>query len=1188
MSFSRRCRRPSSFWDFLLSGGDGIRAVPADRWSVDRFYDADPAAPGKAIMRRGGFLTGDVRAFDPLFFGISPREAAYMDPQQRLLLEVAHEAMEEGGLVPARLAGANVGVWVGGFALDQLIQMSMATSRPIVNTHVAATAAAMTMLAARIAYAFDFRGPALSIDTACSSSLVALHCAARSLQTGECDVALAGGANVMTSPQYPMVMSKGHFLAPDGHCKSFDARADGYSRGEGAGIVVLKRLDDALRDGDPVHAVLVATGVNQDGHTNGITVPNAEAQAALVRDVAAAGGVDLASVAYVEAHGTGTPVGDPLEARALAETIGRARPAAKPVVIGSVKANIGHLEAAAGVAGFIKACLVAETGVVPPQAGLGEPNPAIPFADWHLALPRTATALSTPGRRFHVAVNSFGYGGTNAHALLKPFDAPARSGRPAPAGTRFLKVTARSEKALAALAARYGERVGAADATDLPAICYSAGERRSTFEHRAVVFGGDPAALLAGLEALAAGGTADNLVSVRGAAVEAPTAWVFSGMGPQWWGMGRHLLAADADFRRAAEAADAIFTALAGWSVLAEMGRDEATSRMGETQVAQPANFIVQTGLAAMLSARGFRPRGDRRPFGRRGVRRPCGRGPVAGRRGARLLPPQPPAADHRRHRHHARRRPVRGRRGGADRVLRGPRLHRRRQWPDRDHPRRRDRGAREDRRGARGGLGLPPLPEGGGALSQPADGAAEGTARRSARRPAAGPDHHSALFHGDRCALRRRRAPRCRLLVPQRPRSRALRQGDRRDDRRRACPVPGGRPEPGADLVGPRLRPGCRRGGHLALHAAALRGRGAGGRSHGRRPDRRGRRGGLARADGHRSLRAAADLSLPARGALGRDRGDGRRPARHTGASGAGCPGGWSRPVFEADVSVNYMPWLPDHRIEDDVVFPAAAYVEAALAAHSAVEGGEGAVLEGLDLRAAMLVDPARRFPLRWSFDPATRTLTAASQPADGSDWRDHASVRVLAARPWAASALDAAALDAAHPEILDVAALYAGLSARGLNYGPAFRAIRALRRGETSVVADLALADGLADEVERYHLHPTLLDGAFQALIAACSDAGARQLFMPVGIRRLLHHRAAGAAVRAVGRLVRQDASAIEGDIRLFAADGTMVAEVLGFTCAAVGAGRSAPLPVERWLFAEEWAPAEPVAAFAATGAG
>ena len=359
---------PAKFWELLTEGADAIVDIPPERWNSDRFYHPDHAKPGKMYVRKGGFLRERVDHFDPRFFGIAPREAEHMDPQQRVLLEVGWEALEDAGLPAKSLAGSNTGVYIGGFTLDSLTLQFSPLNRESCNSHHIATAATMTMLSNRISYVFDFRGPSVSMDTACSSSLVALHYACQGIWNGECSLALSGGVNIMLVPEFPLCMSKGHFLAPDGHSKSFDERADGYARGEGCGIVVLKPLSAALRDNDDIYALIRGTGVNQDGRTDGITVPSAEAQEALIRQVYSQANVRLSQVRYVEAHGTGTPVGDPIEASVIGKTVGASRLAAGvgPCPIGSVKANIGHLEAAAGVAGVIKTALCLRFGKIPP------------------------------------------------------------------------------------------------------------------------------------------------------------------------------------------------------------------------------------------------------------------------------------------------------------------------------------------------------------------------------------------------------------------------------------------------------------------------------------------------------------------------------------------------------------------------------------------------------------------------------------------------------------------------------------------------------------------------------------------------------------------------------------------------------------------------------------------------------
>lgn len=409
---------PSEYWDVLCSGRSMIGDVPRDRWNAERFYDPDPTRPGTTAVRKGGFLQGALDEFDAAFFGIAPPEAMCMDPQQRILLEVAWETFEDAGIPPNQLGGGDTGVFVGAFTLDSLILQSSPLNRSRIRRQTA-TSSSMTMLANRLSYCFDFQGPSVSVDTACSASLVAIHLACQALRNGECSLALAGGVNVMLVPDYWLVMSKGGFLAKDGHCKSFDEAADGYARGEGAGLILLKPLHAALRDENDIYAIIRGTGVNHDGRTPGIASPSAAAQEALIRQVYARTGIALNSVRYVEAHGTGTAVGDPIEASVLGRTFGAARADGDHCVIGSVKAAIGHLEAAAGIAGVMKAALCLRHRAIPPQANFHTPNSNIPFDSLGLRLVRERELIPRGQDPTYVGVNSFGYGGTNAHAVLQ-------------------------------------------------------------------------------------------------------------------------------------------------------------------------------------------------------------------------------------------------------------------------------------------------------------------------------------------------------------------------------------------------------------------------------------------------------------------------------------------------------------------------------------------------------------------------------------------------------------------------------------------------------------------------------------------------------------------------------------------------------------------------------------------------
>ena len=592
---------PEQLWDFLLERRDGMVEVPADRWSLDRYYDPDPDMPGRMYMRSGGFLQGSLWDFDPEFFGISPREASALDPQQRLLLEVAQEAMDDAG-VSGRVAGRQVGVYVGADAVDNMILRTGFMSRWTVDAH-SSMASTFTMLSNRVSYVYDLRGPSMTIDTACSSSLVALHEAVQAIARGEIELALAGGVNAMLIPEVFIGLCKSRFLAPDGHCKTFDAAADGYARGEGAGVLVLKPLADASRDHDRIYAVIRATGVNQDGRTPGITVPNPDAQSDLIRRVTAESGLRPEHIGYVEAHGTGTKVGDPLEMAAIGDTLGRVDGRTQDLVVGSIKNSIGHLEAAAGVASVIKAALTLQRRQLAPQAKLDQLNPEIPFAEHRLRVITEAEPFPAGYPTAAASVNGFGYGGTNAHAVLVQPPEPTRPDvRRAPA--QVLPVSGRNEVGARALARELLPFLedSAVDPVALVDLMWT---RRAHHNYRFAVPFNDRDDLRSRLAAVVDGSAAGARTVSDGTA----PVFVYTGMGPQWWRMGRDLLDADGPFAAAAAELDKAFADLTGWSVIDELRRDESESRVSSTEIAQPANFLVQVGLTAELAHYGVRPR---------------------------------------------------------------------------------------------------------------------------------------------------------------------------------------------------------------------------------------------------------------------------------------------------------------------------------------------------------------------------------------------------------------------------------------------------------------------------------------------------------------------------------------------------------------------------------------------------
>lgn len=627
---SMACRFPkldniAELWDALRTRFNAADTVPPDRWDANRYFSTNEVSKGKSYVRRGGFVKQDVRSFDASFFGISPREAENMDPQQRLILEVVWEAFENCGLKIPDFAGRQVGVYVGGFMLDHMITQMGLGNRSSINQHSAA-GMMMTMLSNRVSHTYDFRGPSLSIDTACSSSLVAFHYACQDVWRGACEMAVVGGTNVMMRPEYPIGMSKGHFLSRDGESKSFDSRGDGYGRGEGAGVLLLKPLEKALSDGDTILSLVAGTGTNQDGHTPGISMPNGEAQQALIEEVCRQYQIAPAEVDYVECHGTGTGIGDPTECRAIGATYGLNR-RDNPVVIGSVKSNIGHLEAAAGVAGVIKAVLTVMHRQATPIGNLQTPREDIAFEDLGLKLPTEMVDLGKGDQPVVAAVNSFGYGGSNAHVLIKSPPQPPKfaSSGPSP-GTNgsevafrdaektsaempfALPVSGRSKEAMLANATALSRWMQSSTEA-LTDIIYTASQRRVHHNHRAVVLGRSREEILSALQQLAEDQESEMIVrDVQPFQGNRQPVFVFTGMGPQWWYMGQELYKSQPVYRQFAEEADEAFRKISGFSILAEMLKSEEESEIQKTAFAQPANLVVQIGIYEMLRHWGIEP----------------------------------------------------------------------------------------------------------------------------------------------------------------------------------------------------------------------------------------------------------------------------------------------------------------------------------------------------------------------------------------------------------------------------------------------------------------------------------------------------------------------------------------------------------------------------------------------------
>ncbi|WP_341891916.1 SDR family NAD(P)-dependent oxidoreductase, partial [Variovorax sp. YR752] len=604
------CRLPGDvfdaegFWQLLCDGIDAVREVPPGRWNTEALYDPDPAVPGKIASKWGGFLD-TIDGFDAAFFGILPREAERMDPQQRLFLEVAIEALDHAGLPRDKLAGSRTGAFVASY-YNEYAQLQY--GNPAIIDARTLTGTVHSVLVNRLSYLLDLRGPSISIDTACSSSLVAIHLACQSLRHGESDIAIAGGVSLMVTEAQMISLSKVGFMAPDGRCKTFDASADGFGRGEGCSVLVMKRLADALADGDRVLAVVRGSAVNQDGHSTVLAAPNGLAQQALIREALDNAQVEASSIGFIETHGTGTPLGDPIEVEALGATVGVPAAGATPCLLGAAKANLGHLEAASGATGVIKAVQVLRHGEIPAQVHFRNLNPHISLAGTRLAIAAQRTPWPAGAAPRRIGTSGFGVGGTNAHVILE--EAPRLGNEPAaptPAPW-LLPLSAQSEAALQALARRWVDFLGHA-AAPLPALCAAAGERRSHYDHRLAAVGSSSNALITQLQDFAEGReTAGLAVGRRARARPLRLAFVFGGQGQQWLGMGRELLRSEPLFRDTLHDIDARLRRHVDWSLLEQLAAPEHASRLDDTEIAQPVLFALQVALTALWAHWGIRP----------------------------------------------------------------------------------------------------------------------------------------------------------------------------------------------------------------------------------------------------------------------------------------------------------------------------------------------------------------------------------------------------------------------------------------------------------------------------------------------------------------------------------------------------------------------------------------------------
>ena len=603
----RACRLPGAnsageLWDLLSAGRCTVSRIPPDRWPLERLAHPRPKERGRSYSWAAGVLD-DIWGFDPAVFGISPREAEQMDPQQRLLLELTWEALEDAGIRPSDFAGAETGVFVGGSALDY---GNLRLHDAAAADAYFATGNSLAILSNRISYVFDLHGPSFTVDTACSSSLVALDAAVAAIQCGRIDTAIVGGVNILASPFGFISFSQATMLSPTGLCRAFSAKADGYVRAEGGVVLVLRALGAARASADRIHAVIAGSHNNSDGRTTGISLPSKAHQAALLERAYLKNGFNPDAIAFIEAHGTGTRAGDPIEAAAIGEVLGQRR--TRPLPIGSIKTNIGHTEPASGLAGLLKAMLALEHDELPRSLHFDEPNPDIPFADLNLLVCAAPLALPRNGRVRYAGISSLGFGGTNAHVILA--DPPPVANRDVPAiAPRFLLLSAQSRDGLADLARQYSVRLARAGVEETQRVVAATGHRRELHSERLAIPFDEPKALIQALDQ-AGGKNALDSTAITGTAVErsAPVAFVFSGNGGQWPGMGRAAYEANPVFRAQFNAIDRIFLGLAGWSLAETMFSSGLAARLKKTSVAQPLIFAIQVATTRCLAELGLAP----------------------------------------------------------------------------------------------------------------------------------------------------------------------------------------------------------------------------------------------------------------------------------------------------------------------------------------------------------------------------------------------------------------------------------------------------------------------------------------------------------------------------------------------------------------------------------------------------
>jgi acyl transferase domain-containing protein/NAD(P)-dependent dehydrogenase (short-subunit alcohol dehydrogenase family)/acyl carrier protein len=1156
---------PGAFWKLLESRGDAVGTLPVDR-------TRGQTSVGRHDIR-GGFLE-HVDRFDGRFFGISPREAERLDPQQRLLLEVTWEALDDAGLVVARLDGSATSVFVGMWINDYEARMFSESGH--VDFHMT-TGSGRYTASGRLSHLLGLRGPSVTVDTACSSSLVAVHLACQSLWSGEVELSIAAGVNVILQPHITTAYSQSGMLSADGRCKFGDARADGYVRSEGIGVVVLKPLSHARRDRDPIHAVILGSAVNNDGHTGGsLGTPGRAGQEDLLRAAYRRAGVAPNAVQYVEAHGTGTRAGDPVELSALGAVLGRCRAAERPCLVGSVKTNIGHTEGAAGIAGLIKVALSLEHRVIPASLHCETPTPEVAWSDLGVAIPGDAVAWPDAARPV-AGVSSFGIGGTNAHVVLggAPADT-AGAGGDEPSKAYLLPLSARSPEALRAMGESHAAHLAHPGPASVRDLCFTAAVRRSHHEHRLAVVGRDREELATRLDALLRTGPASGIVESR-PAVRAPrVTFVFPGQGSQWIGMGLGLAAVEPAFRQALERCDRAIAAHAGWSLLEELQAGEP-SRLDRIDVVQPALFAIQVALAAQWRAWGVEPdavvghsMGEvaaAHVAGALGLDVAAGvicmRSALLRRisgRGAMAVVELSPAEVHERLRGREDRLSIAACNSDRSTVVAGDvaavddLIARLEQDGVFCRPVKVDVAShspqvdplREDL--LRGLAGLvateTQIPMCSTVTGAPIDGAQLVAAywMRNLR--------ETVQFAA---AVRRLRADGCDTFIEISPHPvllPAIEQGLclpslRRQEPERAVMLEslGALYTGGYAVDWTRLYPT----GGRCVSLPAYRWQ----REHFWYP--------AAPAGTARRLAPGAHPLLDEHIVSSTD------PGRH---------------FWQGRLDPGQTPWLLEHRVHGMAVLPASAIVEMALSAAATVFGSGPASVEDVRLEAPLMVnaDAPRTVQLVVSTSgPGAATFRLASRgPETGISelWAVHATGGIRSQADIAAGTVVTPFDSSA--DAVPAARHYEAMSRRGLEYGSAFQGVVSVSRQGRIVVARLRSTDTVNGDAGRYTVHPCLFDAALQGVIAALDGtrAPATATYVPASVDRVVLHRGPVAEGELRCRVAVRDEAADEAlvaDVLVVDATGRPVAEVSGVRVAPLA--REAGAALDRCRFEVQW---------------